>query len=224
MPRHYSKPKFRMPGIESSNLGPMITEAELCEKLGITRATLTKWRSQGEAPPSNKKGRVRFYWDVEKWIKNEKKRQPENLKQPSPKIHYLAAAKKVVPISHFHMHRSKGRPKTDSSCTSCPKCLSNGQVFRSRFQMLDLFALLFALKAVRCPQCMHRFYGKPRNASFASRSAEIEPVRIEPQGPPTLRIVFKCRLLAWLFVRPVVSPVLGGSILAAEPQRLKTAA
>ena len=152
MPRHSSKPRFTMPGIESSNLGPMITEAELCEKLGITRSTLTKWRSQGEAPPSNKKGRVRFYWDVEKWIKNEKKRQPENLKQPSPKIHYLAAAKKVVPISHFHMHRSKGRPKTDSSCTSCPKCLSNGQVFRSRFQMLDLFALLFALKAVRCPQ------------------------------------------------------------------------
>ena len=172
---------------EEADFTTIFTEAELCLKLGGSKSTLAKWRSQGKAPPSNKKGRMRFYWNVEHWIKSEKMQSPRTAKQPNPTIESLPMARKVVPIGSFHMRRSKGKPKTDSSSKSCPKCLSNGQVFRSGFQMLDAFALLFALKAVRRAQCMHRFYGKPKNAGFLSRSAGEEPARMAPEEEPTLR-------------------------------------
>ena len=181
----------------------IFTESELCEKLGVTKSTLSKWRSQGKAPPSSKKGRVRFYWDIEQWIRNSAEitkpvkanfplstavenglAQTRAVDKPVEEHRIFGSTGTSTRNTHFHVHRSRPRSNAGAPATSCPKCLSSGKAFRSRFVIWDLPLLCFGIVGLRCGQCMHRFYGSAKQVPIPTKTKIQEPEFSQPELAP----------------------------------------
>jgi len=57
---------------QNDNTSPFIDEKRLCEELGISSVTATKWRARAEGPPFIKVGRLVRYrrTDVERWLES----------------------------------------------------------------------------------------------------------------------------------------------------------
>ena len=187
----------------------IFTESELCEKLGVTKATLAKWRSLGKAPPSSKKGRVRFYWDIEKWIVGSHSvahtpvahqwipsAQPP-ARQPNAAVQAAAFRPRAacpVPVRipsarGYCGHRSKDRRDiAGPECTTCPKCLTSGQAFKSKFSFWEVPIALMGIRPLRCQRCMHRFFGKlierTENARTMPPTSVFRPQLVKTRPKP----------------------------------------
>ena len=156
----------------------IFTESELCETLGVTKTTLNRWRLQGKAPPSSKKGRTRFYWGIEDWIMESN--QPvlaSSSIEAKPlvcRVEQVGRPRQMAPVvsmpakRHYgHTRRSTHSQEEAEPAHTCPKCLSTGKPFLSKITFWDLPGLLLGIKPLRCERCMHRFYGRMKSVPTA---------------------------------------------------------
>jgi hypothetical protein len=159
----------------------IFTESELCEKLGVAKTTLNRWRLQGKAPPSSKKGRTRFYWGIEDWIMESDQpvlssqspvAKPAVCRVEAVRPQRQTASVVTMPSKRHHSNHGHARRSTHSQeeaepAHACPKCLSTGKPFLSKLTFWDLPGLLLGIKPLRCQRCMHRFHGRLKSVPTA---------------------------------------------------------